>query len=126
MNLLLDTHIVLWWLADDPRLPKIAHGLMVDSGNTLHVSVASLWEIAVKNGKGKLQANPDEVLYEIEAEGFVILPILARHVTSLATLAPHHADPFDRIMVAQATAESMQLLSHDGVLSRYGDAVMWV
>lgn|SRR3989338_1879909 len=126
MNLLLDTHILLWWLSDDPRLPKIAHGLMADAGNTLHVSVASLWEIALKNGKGKLQVNPEEVLSEIEAEGFKILPILARHVMSLATLAPHHADPFDRIMVAQATAESMRLLSHDGVLSRYGDMVMWI
>lgn len=126
MNLLLDTHILLWWLANDPRLPKTAHGLMVDSGNTLHVSVAALWEIALKNGKGKLQINPEEVLSEIEAEGFVILPILAKHVMSLARLAPHHADPFDRIMVAQAMAESMRLLSHDGVLSQYGDTVLWV
>lgn len=126
MNLLLDTHILLWWLADDPRLPRIAHGLMVDSGNTLHVSVAALWEVALKNGKGKLQVDPEEILYEIEAEGFVILPVHARHVMSLARLAPHHADPFDRIMVAQAATESMRLLSHDGVLSLYGDAVMWV
>lgn len=126
MNLLLDTHILLWWLANDPHLPKTAHGLMVDSGNTLHVSVAALWEIALKNGKGKLQINPEEVLSEIEAEGFVILPILAKHVMSLARLAPHHADPFDRIMVAQAMAESMRLLSHDGVLSQYGDTVLWV
>lgn len=126
MNLLLDTHILLWWLSDDPRLPKIARDLIIDAGNTPHVSVASLWEIALKNGKGKLQANPEEVLCEIKDEGFEILPILARHVMSLATLAPHHADPFDRIMVAQATAESMQLLSHDDVLSRYGNRVMWV
>lgn len=126
MNLLLNTHILLWWLANAPGLPKTAHGLIVDSGNTIHVSVAALWEIAIKNGKGKLQVNPEEVLNEIKAEGFVILPILAKHVMSLARLAPHHADPFDRIIVAQAMAESMRLLSHDGVLFQYGDAVLLV
>lgn len=126
MNLLLDTHILLWWLAGDPRLPKIAHALMADSGNVLHVSVASLWEIALKNGKGKLLANPEEVLNEIEAEGFVVLPIHAGHVIALSGLAAHDADPFDRIIVAQAVAESMRLLTHDSVLTQYGDAVMWV
>lgn len=123
MSYLLDTHILLWWLADDRRLSQAARALLADSANTMRVSVVSLWEIAIKSAKGRLRLNFPELIEQIEAGGFQILPIQPKHVETLTTLEPHHADPFDRMLVAQALAEKCHLITADRALSRYGDSI---
>lgn len=123
---MLDSHILLWWQAGSPALPKAARLLLMDTANEVYISVASLWEISIKSGKGKLEANPEEVLVQAEMDGFVILPVVARHVLSLGKLDAHHGDPFDRILVAQALSEPMRLVTHDKTLAQYGESIMLV
>ncbi|MDD5242168.1 MAG: type II toxin-antitoxin system VapC family toxin [Sulfuricella sp.] len=126
MRLLLDTHILLWWLAGSAALPKQASKLIADPAGEIFVSVISLWEIAIKSGKGKLEADLDEILTQMEKEGFRVLPVTVRHIQSLAQLDSHHDDPFDRMLVAQANAEPMRLLTHDKTLGNYGESVLLV
>lgn len=126
MRLLLDSHILLWWQADSPALSKAARSLLMDSANEIYISVASLWEISIKSGKGKLEANPEEVLAQVEMDGFVVLPIVVRHVLSLGKLDAYHGDPFDRVLVAQALSEPMRLVTHDKTLAQYGESIMLV
>lgn len=112
MKLLLDTHILLWWLADDPSLPDRAREAIADPGTTVLVSAASAWEIAIKRAAGKLEA-PDDLLDVIDANGFQGLAITAEHALRAGGLPAHHADPFDRMLLAQATAERLTLVSVD-------------
>ena len=126
MRLLLDTHILLWWLAGSAALPKQARKLIADPAGEILVSVISLWEIAIKSRKGKLEADLDEILAQMEKEGFRVLPVTARHVSSLNRLDAHHGDPFDRMLTAQASAEPMRLLTHDKALAQYGESIMLV
>lgn len=128
MNLLLDTHIALWALADDPRLSETARSLILDEGNHIFASVASMWEIAIKRAR-RLDSIPlsgVEFLHHCERAGYRSLPVRERHVAALETLPPLHADPFDRILLAQARAESMLLLTHDAALAGYGEGVRQV
>lgn len=126
MKLLVDTHLLLWWLADDARLPGKARDMLSDDQNEICVSVASLWEIVLKMDKGKLKVNPSELLNEIHANQFNVVPIEAAHTLTYARLPQHHHDPFDRMLVAQATSESLRLLTHDPQLRNYGEVVHWV
>lgn len=122
MKILLDTHILLWWLSDSPKLPTRAKQLIISLPERhIHVSIASLWEIVIKQDKGKLEGDINSIFDEIKKEGFLLLPILENHICSLQGLPAHHSDPFDRILIAQAMAESFLLLTHDGQLSAYGD-----
>ncbi len=123
MRLLLDTHIFLWCLSDAPQL-KPATRRLIESAQEVHVSAASIWEIAIKVRLGKLDADPAEVADAIEATGFIELPVRAAHTIGVARLPAYHADPFDRLLVAQAMAEPLHLLTADASLLPYSDLVM--
>jgi len=118
VRLLLDTHILLWWLADDPSLPARARDSISDPGTEVLVSAATVWEIAIKRASGKLDA-PDDLLEALEANAFDTLAITAAHALAAGELPAHHADPFDRMLIAQAQAETLTLVSVDARLGDY-------
>src|ERR1035438_6959601 len=101
MRLLLDTHILLWWLANNPSLSVRARELIADPDNAVFVSAVSLWEIRLKQSLGKLQL-PADFEERLAGESFESLPLLAAHAREVATLPWHHRDPFDRLLIAQA------------------------
>ena len=119
MKLLLDTHALLWWLADDDRLGPRARELIEDPGNDVLVSVVSLWEIVVKLRVGKLEADIEEIVAAVGREGFACLDIGTAHLLTLAELPMHHRDPFDHLLIAQAIAEDLVFLSEDRNTARY-------
>jgi PIN domain nuclease of toxin-antitoxin system len=122
-RLLLDTHVFLWWLADDPSLGSETRDAIADSRNVVYVSAATVWEIAIKKSLGKLEA-PDDMSSIIEAEGFEPLPIDAFHAEQAGQLPPHHRDPFDRMLIAQGQAEGLSIVTHDRNFARYGVRVV--
>jgi PIN domain nuclease of toxin-antitoxin system len=126
MRLLLDTHIALWAITDSPRLTAQARGLILDPANSLYLSTASVWEITIKHmlGKGDMPVSGSQAAAYFQAAGYIELPIVNAHIAMLETLSPHHAGPFDRLLVAQALAEPLRLLTHDVTLSRYSDSVI--
>ncbi len=117
MRLLLDTHILLWWLADDPTLPVAVRAAIADPDTTVLVSAASVWEISIKQATGRLDA-PDDLIDAIEHDGFGTVPITASHALAAGRLPPHHADPFDRMLIAQAKQERLALVT---VNERFAD-----
>jgi PIN domain nuclease of toxin-antitoxin system len=119
VRLLLDTHTLLWWLADDEQLGAQARGLIEDPGNDVLVSIVSLWEMVVKVRVGKLQADIGEIADAIAREGFVLLGIGTGHLLALAKLPMHHRDPFDHLLIAQAIDEDATFISADRNTSRY-------
>lgn len=125
MKLLLDTHLVLWWMAGEAsRISKSAlAALGSDSGEPI-VSAVTVWEAAIKRGLGKLEA-PDDLLSQLERAGVELLPIAPRHADLVASLPSHHRDPFDRLLVAQATLEGLPLVSDDEMMRRYDIEVVW-
>ena len=122
MQLLLDTHIFLWLTSGSPRLSLQAKSL-IEGAARIFVSSATIWEIAIKANLGKLSADVDEVIAEIDANGFEELPVFARHAREVAMLPRHHADHFDRLLVAQAITETMRLLTADARLKPYSELV---
>lgn len=124
MNLLLDTQIVLWWLANDPRLPEGAREAIADA-EVVCVSAASALEIAIKAALGKLKA-PDDFEEQLKHHHFTPLPITVAHALAVQALPPHHGDPFDRLLIAQARLERLTLLTADRTLDRYGEGVRLV
>ena len=118
MNLLLDTHILLWWLADDPLLPAGAADAIASADNTVVVSAASAWEIAIKKAAGRLEA-PDDLGDALDANEFDTLPITVAHALAAGVLSPHHSDPVDRMLIAQARIERLVLVSVDARLRDY-------
>lgn len=118
MSLLLDTHILLWWLSDDPLLPAAAGEAIAAPETEVLVSAATAWEIAIKKAAGRLDA-PDDLLEVVEANDFETLPINVVHALAAGALPLHHSDPFDRMLIAQARAESLTLISVDGRFPRY-------
>ena len=128
MKLLLDTHAFLWFVLDDPRLSTHAKALIADPGNDITMSPASCWEIAIKISLGKYQLNePYQALMEREliTNHFQLLPIEVKHIARLTTLPFHHRDPFDRLLVAQAIAEDLPLVSGDATLDAYPITRRW-
>ena len=125
MRFLLDTHIFLWAVAGSPLL-KPAVRRAITSADQVFVSAASIWEVAIKARLGKIEADPDELVAAIETSGFMELPVRAAHAAGVARLALHHSDPFDRLLVAQAIAEPLKLLTADAVLAKYSDIVVLV
>ncbi len=109
-RLLLDTHALLWWLIDDACLGANAKRQIADPGNAVYVSAASIWEISIKQALGKL-ALPEDIFAIIEAEDFLALPMDAFHCQQAGQLPPYHQDPFDRMLIAQAQAEGLTLIS---------------
>ncbi len=120
-RILLDTHVLLWAVAEPHKLPSAARK-RIEAGDVF-VSAASIWEVSIKAALGKLAADPGELLAEIEPAGFSLLPITGDHAAAVASLPAIHADPFDRMLIAQAKAEPLLLLTNDGVLAGYGDCV---
>jgi len=118
MNLLLDTHILLWWLDDSPRLPTRAEAAIADAANLLVISAAVIWEIRIKAAIGKLTIAP-HFLRVIRQQGFEMLPVTVDHAYAVGDLPPIHRDPFDRILVAQARTERLAIVTHDPVFARY-------
>src|SRR5687768_7528798 len=103
MRVLLDTQVFLWAIADSPRLSRTARGLIIDAVEVF-VSAASVWEIAIKAARGRIDVDPRVVAGAIAESGFVELPITVSHALGVEQLPPHHADPFDRLLIAQALA----------------------
>lgn len=121
MRILLDTHLLLWSLASPGKLPAAARRQIETA--EVYVSAASIWEVSIKVGIGKLQADPVEVLAGVEPAGFSLLPILGEHAAKVAGLPALHKDPFDRMLVAQALVEPLILLTNDDALGGYGEFV---
>lgn len=117
-HLLLDTHVFLWWLDDNDRLGQHTHSLIADSENIVYVSAASILEIAIKKRLGKLKA-PDQLANILEEEGFTPLVIAPHHAEHSGTLPAFHKDPFDRLLIAQAQAEGLELVTVDSVFPEY-------
>ena len=119
MRLLLDTHVLLWWLADDRKLSKNARAIIANPDNDVLVSSASLWEIAIKERLGRLDVELDDLEPAIARNGFRPLHISFNHALTSGHLPAVHRDPFDRMLIAQASVEELRLMSHDRVFLRY-------
>jgi PIN domain nuclease of toxin-antitoxin system len=122
MRILLDTHIYLWWLEDHIKLSLKAREL-IQSADEVYISSASIWEGAIKISIGKLDADLASLAQQISLNGFIELPISAKHAAHLAQLPNHHRDPFDRMLVAQAVTEPLRLLSSDTQVAQYSELV---
>ena len=117
MRILLDTHILLWWLTGDKRLPRAAEDLIANPDNDVFASAASIWEIAIKSALGRIRSDPVEIEAALGQAGLAELPVTARHAVQVFRLPLHHRDPFDRILLAQSLAEPMRLITHDKTLA---------
>ena len=124
MNFLLDTHVLLWWFADSSELSAKARDTIVRA-ELVYVSAATAWEIAIKRALGKLTA-PDDLEGAVRINRFTPLPVTIAHAVLAGALARYHDDPFDRMLVAQAKAESLSLITHDSRLKDYGVRVLLV
>ena len=120
MRLLLDTHVLLWWVVGDPRIESIKN-IVEDPANEVFYSAASVWEIAIKNAIGRLPVPPGEAMCEFEKAGFTELEVTAAHAAATAELPfrEDHRDPFDRMLIAQAIQEQMDLITADRKFSGY-------
>ena len=125
MKLLLDTHLLLWWLGNSPSLTAQARELISDPENTIFVSAVSLWEIWLKQSLGKLRL-PEDFEERLAGELFESLPLTAAHAREVALLPWHHRDPFDRMLIAQARAADLKFVTADEVTVAYGDTVLLV
>ncbi len=128
MRLLLDTHILLWALAEPERLDAAARAVLEDAGNDVLFSAASIWEIAIKAGLGRpdFAVEPSLVLRAARESGFTELPVYAEATALVARLPAYHRDPFDRLLIAQAMAEAVPFYSADPLLPPYSDLVKLV
>ena len=123
MRLLLDTHVFLWAVTDDAKLSPQARRLITEA-EALFVSSASIWEASIKAGLGKLAVDIDALIAEITNSGYLELPVRAAHAARVRDLPPIHRDPFDRMLIAQALTEPLDLLTADSYLSQYTDLVI--
>ena len=119
LRLLLDTHAFLWWLADHPQLVDVARKAIGDERNEVFVSAVCGWEVAIKRAAGKLKA-PENLDAMVEDSGFTHLPISFFHAEQAGALPMHHRDPFDRMLIAQAQAEGLVIVTNDPQIRRYG------
>lgn len=127
MKALLDTHTFLWFIADDEKLSDYAKQLIEDEETELLMSIASVWEMAIKTSLGKLTlAQPfDKLPTHIEQNKITILPITVEHTIRVAKLPFHHRDPFDRLIIAQALVEKLPILGIDAAFDAYGIKRLW-
>lgn len=123
-GLLLDTHALLWWRDDHKRIGKLAHEAISEPDYAVLFSAASIWEIAIKHASGKLRI-PDNLLDTMESLGFAELWVSSRHALAAGALPPHHRDPFDRMLVAQAQSEGLTLVTNDARIAAYDVPVLW-
>ncbi|MDX2093397.1 MAG: type II toxin-antitoxin system VapC family toxin [Kofleriaceae bacterium] len=118
MKLLLDTHFLLWWLADDPELGERGRELIASPENVVFYSAASVWEIRIKEAIGKLTL-PDTFADVLANQAFEPLPITSAHAHALRDLPMHHRDPFDRMLIAQARVERLAIVTRDPSIPKY-------
>ena len=118
MNLLLDTHVLLWWLNGHPTLSKKPQAAIADGKNLVFVSAVVVWEIRIKEALGKLEI-PQNFKKVLESQSFEMLDITVEHAHAVRDLPVHHRDPFDRMLVAQAKVEGFTLVTHDVRLKKY-------
>lgn len=123
MNLLLDTHVLLWWLDDHPTLSKSCRSAIADGNNLVFVSAVVIWEIRIKQVLGKLKI-PSAFRAILDQQSFNWLSITVEHAHALENLPAHHRDPFDRMLVAQASIEGFTLVTHDAIFRKYKIPVM--
>jgi PIN domain nuclease of toxin-antitoxin system len=124
LKVLLDTHALLWWVTDDPRLSKEARTAILNAD--VAVSVVSLWEIEIKRGMGRIDVDTRELIREVgQTEGFRMLEIRPTHVLTLGELPLLHRDPFDRMLIAQAIRDRLTLVTRDEAIHRYEVDVAW-
>jgi PIN domain nuclease of toxin-antitoxin system len=127
VRLLLDTHVALWAVTDSPRLPGRARSLIL-AADEVHVSCATVWEIAIKHAlaRGDMPVSAQQALQAFEDAGYGVLAITPGHALAVEALPLLHKDPFDRMLIAQALAEPLHLVTADAVLARYSDLVVLV
>lgn len=125
MRLLIDTHLLLWWLADSPLLPDKARHLIGEPSNTIFVSAVTFWEIWLKASLGKLRL-PADFEERVWAGSFEKLPLTVAQTREIAHLPWHHRDPFDRMLIAQARTEALTMITADAALQAYGEGVLVV
>lgn len=128
MNLLLDTHAFIWWDREPERLPPRVYAACENQDNQLYLSIASVWEMQIKVAVGKLafqQPLPEIIERQKNENGMSILPVSLAHVWQLGTLPAHHNDPFDRMLVAQAAADKLALVTADRHIARYAVELFW-
>ena len=123
MNLLLDTHVLLWWLDDNPALDKNKRRAIMDGNNLIFVSAVVIWEIHIKSALGKLII-PSDFRQVIDQQDFEPLPITLDHAHTISRLPHHHRDPFDRMLVAQAIAEKFTLVTFDTNIRKYNVSIL--
>lgn len=123
MNLLLDTHVALWALADSPRLSQKARDAICSANTTVWISAATIWEIAIKHGlgRGDMPIDGEQAIAWFREAGYRFLPVKPEHAAAVARLPSLHQDPFDRLLVAQALLEPMRLMSRDPQVLRYSE-----
>lgn len=126
MKILLDTHILLWTITNDERLPEKARELIIREENEIYYSILSLWEVEIKRlaHPGAMPVSAGEFAEYCEQSGFKLLPVRERHIFTLGRLrrspnAPSHKDPFDRMMICQASVENMLFVTHDALIAHY-------
>ena len=124
-RLLLDTHAFLWWLADSRKLKPDARTAIAEPSALVHVSAATIWEIAIKARLGKVNPGTKHVDEEIDANNFLELGISAHHAVSAGNLPLHHDDPFDRMLIAQARLEELTIVTHDRAFAAYKVPILW-
>lgn len=128
MNLLLDTHVALWAITDDPKLSSKAREMLWAPRNQVWISAVNVWEISIKHSLGReaMPISGQEALHYFRKAGYQFLAVEPEHAANVETLTNHHQDPFDRLLVAQALAAPMRLLTHDVTVSRYSDTIILV
>jgi len=127
MNLLIDTHALIWFITDNDKLPLKTKQIIENKENNCYVSIATYWEIGIKNSIGRLDLNSDlETIFRIiEETGFETLPITTNQILRNANLKLHHQDPFDRIIIAQSLTEKMTIITKDGHFENYNVPIIW-
>ncbi len=125
MRLLLDTHALLWALGAPAELPAGIRAAIEDPASVVFVSAASAWEMAIKQARGKLRYPAAEITAALRRASLLELPVAIRHAEAAASLPPHHRDPFDRMLVAQAQVEGLSLVSRDPAVRQYQVTVLW-
>jgi len=128
MRLLLDTHIFLWWTDNNPALSLRAQHAISDESSDCFLSIVSCWELAIKASLGKLnlsQSVEKFIVEQVAANGFELLPVDFRHVAAVESLPFHHRDPFDRLLITQARAEDLVMVTADIQISNYDVSVLW-
>ncbi|MCD4694942.1 MAG: type II toxin-antitoxin system VapC family toxin [Bacteroidales bacterium] len=127
MDLLVDTHAIIWFITDSGKLPINSKKIIKDTKNNCYVSLATYWEIGIKHSLGRLDLKTDleSIFNLIEDTGFELLPITTNHILKNADLEFHHQDPFDRIIIAQAIIENLTIVSKDNQFDKYKIKLVW-